>query len=37
MKMKRYINITKKRGVKANLNERKKKDLDWSNQGSECR
>jgi len=27
----------KKEGVKTNLNEGKKKDLAWSNQGSECR
>lgn len=27
----------KKEGVKANLSERKKKDLAWSNQGFECR
>ena len=35
--MKRYIKYNKKEGVKANLNERKKKDLAWSNQGFECR
>ena len=35
--MKRYIKYNKKEGVKVNLNERKKKDLAWSNQGFECR
>ena len=33
----RYIKYNKKEGVKVNLNERKKKDLAWSNQGFECR